>query len=199
MANKKDNYKKIRIDIINGKKRCIYMKPKGKREYVKSKGEFVLLSVYINATQKKNKKRVVRGGGEEDEDLIKAMNARATMRERVNNRIINSFRKSNAFVSGLLNKKVPYEPEINERWEKPSWKPDEDDLHKLWYKSFLHSKAEYLQNNKSKKKAEESYEKGKQVRQRIISALKHKDKKVLPYNISADLVYPIRPHHIEEE
>jgi hypothetical protein len=59
MANKKDNYKKIRTDIINGKKRCIYMKPKGKREYVKSKGEFVLLSVYIKKMQKKMK---IKGG-----------------------------------------------------------------------------------------------------------------------------------------
>lgn len=42
------NYKKIRTDIINGKKRCIYMKPKGKREYVKSGGEFVSLSAYLN-------------------------------------------------------------------------------------------------------------------------------------------------------
>ncbi len=28
MANKVVNYKKIRTDIINSKKRCIYMKPK---------------------------------------------------------------------------------------------------------------------------------------------------------------------------
>ena len=59
MANKVVNYKKIRTDIINGKKRCIYMKPKGKREYVKSKGEFVLLSVYIKKMQKKMK---IKGG-----------------------------------------------------------------------------------------------------------------------------------------
>lgn len=60
MANKVVNYKKIRTDIINGKKRCIYMKPKGKREYVKSKGEFVLLSVHIKKMQKKMK---IKGGG----------------------------------------------------------------------------------------------------------------------------------------
>ena len=60
MANKVVNYKKFRTDIINGKKRCIYMKPKGKREYVKSKGEFVLLSVYIKKMQKKMK--IKRGG-----------------------------------------------------------------------------------------------------------------------------------------
>ena len=59
MANKVVNYKKFRTDIINGKKRCIYMKPKGKREYVKSKGEFVLLSVYIKKMQKKMK---IKGG-----------------------------------------------------------------------------------------------------------------------------------------
>jgi hypothetical protein len=59
MADKMD-YKKIRTDIINGKKRCIYMKPKGKREYVKSGGEFVSLSAYIKTLQKKNKKK---GGG----------------------------------------------------------------------------------------------------------------------------------------
>ena len=60
MANKIVNYKKIRTDIINGKKRCIYIKLKGKREYVKSKGEFVLLSVYIKKLQKKYKNK----GGE---------------------------------------------------------------------------------------------------------------------------------------
>jgi hypothetical protein len=63
MTNKVD-YKKIRTDIINGKKRCIYMKPKGKREYVKSGGEFVSLSAYIKTLQKKNKKK---GGGDGDE------------------------------------------------------------------------------------------------------------------------------------
>jgi hypothetical protein len=60
MTHKVD-YKKIRTDIINGKKRCIYMKPKGKREYVKSGGEFVSLSAYIKTLQKKNKKK---GGGD---------------------------------------------------------------------------------------------------------------------------------------
>jgi hypothetical protein len=64
MTHKVD-YKKIRTDIINGKKRCIYMKPKGKREYVKSGGEFVSLSAYIKTLQKKNKKK---GGGDGDED-----------------------------------------------------------------------------------------------------------------------------------
>jgi hypothetical protein len=64
MTNKVD-YKKIRTDIINGKKRCIYMKPKGKREYVKSGGEFISLSAYIKTLQKKNKKK---GGGDGEEE-----------------------------------------------------------------------------------------------------------------------------------
>lgn len=51
------SYKKVRTDVINGKKRCIYMKPKGKREYVKSNGEFVLLSAYMKAIQKKYKNK----------------------------------------------------------------------------------------------------------------------------------------------
>ena len=60
MANKIVNYKKIRTILVYGKKKCIYMKPKGKQEYVKSKGEFVLLSVYIKKMQKKYKNK----GGE---------------------------------------------------------------------------------------------------------------------------------------
>jgi hypothetical protein len=56
-------YKKIRRDIINGKKRCIYMKPKGKCEYVKSGGDFVLLSAYIKALQKKIKNKGGDGEG----------------------------------------------------------------------------------------------------------------------------------------
>jgi Arc/MetJ-type ribon-helix-helix transcriptional regulator len=67
MTHKVD-YKKIRTDIINGKKRCIYMKPKGKREYVKSGGEFVSLSAYIKTLQKKNKKKGG-GDGEGDEEV----------------------------------------------------------------------------------------------------------------------------------
>jgi len=71
MANKKDNYKKIRTILVYGKKKCIYMKPKGTREYVKSKGEFVLLSVYAKRVEKiaakklvknKNGKKKIRGG-----------------------------------------------------------------------------------------------------------------------------------------
>ena len=41
------------------------MKPKGKREYVKSGGEFVSLSAYIKTLQKKNKKK---GGGDGEGD-----------------------------------------------------------------------------------------------------------------------------------
>ena len=71
MANKKDNYKKIRTILVYGKKKCIYMKPKGTREYVKSKGEYVLLSVYAKRVEKiaakklvknKNGKKKLRGG-----------------------------------------------------------------------------------------------------------------------------------------
>ena len=71
MANKVVNYKKIRKDNVNGKERSIYMKPKGKREYVKSKGEYVLLSVYAKRVEKmaakklvknKNGKKKLRGG-----------------------------------------------------------------------------------------------------------------------------------------
>jgi hypothetical protein len=74
MTNKVD-YKKIRTDIINGKKRCIYMKPKGKREYVKSGGEFVSLSAYIKTLQKKNKKK---GGGDGEGDEVPARVATTT-------------------------------------------------------------------------------------------------------------------------
>jgi hypothetical protein len=75
MANKVVNYKKIRTDIINGKKKCIYMKPKGTREYVKSKGEYVLLSVYAKRVAKiaakklvknKNGKKKLRGGNNDN-------------------------------------------------------------------------------------------------------------------------------------
>jgi hypothetical protein len=44
----KVNYKKIKMLIINGKKRSIYMKVKGRLEYIKSKGKFVLLSAHLN-------------------------------------------------------------------------------------------------------------------------------------------------------
>jgi hypothetical protein len=69
------DYKKIRTDIINGKKRCIYMKLKGKREYVKSGGEFVSLSAYLNKNAakivpkkllKSKETKKVRGGNNDD-------------------------------------------------------------------------------------------------------------------------------------
>jgi hypothetical protein len=65
------SYKKIKTILVYGKKKCIYMKPKGTREYVKSKGDFVLLSVYIKRVAKiaekklvkiKNGKKKLRGG-----------------------------------------------------------------------------------------------------------------------------------------
>ena len=193
MANKKDNYKKIRTDIINGKKRCIYMKSKGKREYVKSKGEFVLLSVYINATQKKNKKRVVRGGvglkisvGRIDPEYV--YDPRVTKGQKVKNSIINSFRGSRAFISGVLNKEAPYEPNNIEGYEEP-FKPTKEDRHKKWYHQYLKNRDTYLQNNLSKKKAKESYRRGVEVRNSIINALNHKDKQALPSNVSAELGY----------
>jgi len=75
MANKVVNYKKIRTILVYGKKKCIYMKPKGTREYVKSKGEFVLLSVYAKRVAKiaakklvknKNGKKKLRGGNNDN-------------------------------------------------------------------------------------------------------------------------------------
>jgi hypothetical protein len=77
MTDKMD-YKKIRTDIINGKKRCIYMKPKGKREYVKSGGEFVSLSAYIKTLQKKNKKK---GGGDGEDSTTEQLPKGWVMKE----------------------------------------------------------------------------------------------------------------------
>jgi hypothetical protein len=65
-------YKKIKTILVYGKKKCIYMKQKGTREYVKSKGEYVLLPVYVKRVAKiaakkivkiKNGKKKLRGGG----------------------------------------------------------------------------------------------------------------------------------------
>jgi hypothetical protein len=65
------SYKKIKTILVYGKKKCIYMKPKGTREYVKSKGEYVLLPVYVKRVAKiaakkliknKNGKKKLRGG-----------------------------------------------------------------------------------------------------------------------------------------
>ena len=47
------SYKKVKTVLVYGKKKCIYMKPKGTREYVKSKGEYVLLPVYVKRVAKK--------------------------------------------------------------------------------------------------------------------------------------------------
>jgi hypothetical protein len=73
MVNKV-NYKKIKMLIINGKKRSIYMKANGRREYVKSKGKFVLLSAHLkkvaNIVAKKllksKKTKKIRGGNNEN-------------------------------------------------------------------------------------------------------------------------------------
>lgn len=46
------SYKKVKTVFIFDKPKCIYMKPKGTREYVKSKGEMVLLSVYMKKAEK---------------------------------------------------------------------------------------------------------------------------------------------------
>jgi hypothetical protein len=46
------SYKKVRTVFINDKKKVIYMKPKGTREYVKSKGEMVLLTSYLKKVEK---------------------------------------------------------------------------------------------------------------------------------------------------
>jgi hypothetical protein len=65
------SYKKVKTVLVYGKKKCIYMKPKGTREYVKSKGEYVLLPVYVKRVAKiaakkliknKNGKKKLRGG-----------------------------------------------------------------------------------------------------------------------------------------
>lgn len=46
------SFKKVKTVYIFDKPKCIYMKPKGTREYVKSKGEMVLLSVYMKKAEK---------------------------------------------------------------------------------------------------------------------------------------------------
>jgi hypothetical protein len=65
------SYKKIKTILVYGKKKCIFMKQKGTREYVKSKGEYVLLPVYVKRVAKiaakkivkiKNGKKKLRGG-----------------------------------------------------------------------------------------------------------------------------------------
>ena len=85
------SYKKVKTVFIFDKPKCIYMKPKGTREYVKSKGEMVLLSAYIKKAEKiaakkalaskiakkskasirLNKRRSIYGGGDDEENIDK--------------------------------------------------------------------------------------------------------------------------------
>jgi hypothetical protein len=53
------SYKKVRTVFINDKKKVIYAKPKGTREYVKSGGEMVLLNVYLKRVKKLAAKKAV--------------------------------------------------------------------------------------------------------------------------------------------
>lgn len=109
------DYKKIRTDIINGKKRCIYMKPKGKREYVKSGGEFVSLSAYIKTLQKKNKKKGGAGYINEDGKYIDS----ETIQAKVLKNFKNIKAKSKSFMRGLMGKDleelVPDSTKVNSR------------------------------------------------------------------------------------
>jgi len=90
MTNKIINYKKIRTDIINGKKRCIYIKLKGKREYVKSKGEFVLLSVYIKKMQKKYKNKG--GEGSTPRKMVNPFDIYDKLQPKIRQNILNTRR-----------------------------------------------------------------------------------------------------------
>jgi hypothetical protein len=47
------SYKKVKTVFVFGKPKCIYMKPRGTLEYVKSNGEMLLLSAYIKKAKKK--------------------------------------------------------------------------------------------------------------------------------------------------
>ena len=55
--NKIVQYNKIKTVLINGKKKCIYMKPRGTREYVRHNKEFILLNRYLKLISKKLKKQ----------------------------------------------------------------------------------------------------------------------------------------------
>ena len=55
--NKIVQYNKIKTVIINGRNKCIYMKPRGTREYVKYNKEFILLNRYIKLISKNLKKQ----------------------------------------------------------------------------------------------------------------------------------------------
>jgi hypothetical protein len=94
------DYKKIRTDIINGKKRCIYMKPKGKREYVKSGGEFVSLSVYIKTLQKKMK---IKGGAGYIDERGRHID-RDTFLAKVGRRLTDLKAKGTSLTRGLMGK-----------------------------------------------------------------------------------------------
>ena len=86
------SYKKVKTVFIFDTPKCIYMKPNGTREYVKSKGEMVLLSAYIKKAEKiaakkalaskmakkskasrwPNKRRSIYGGNDEDNNGLRA-------------------------------------------------------------------------------------------------------------------------------
>jgi hypothetical protein len=68
--NKMVQYNKIKTVIINGRKKCIYMKPRGTREYVKYNKEFILLNRYIKLISKKLKKQ--KGGTQIDYSHLSA-------------------------------------------------------------------------------------------------------------------------------
>jgi len=68
--NKIEQYNKIKTVIINGKKKCIYMKPRGTREYVKYNKEFILLNRYIKLISKNLKKQ--KGGTQIDYSHLSA-------------------------------------------------------------------------------------------------------------------------------
>lgn len=55
--NKIVQYNKIKTVIINGRNKCIFMKPRGTREYVKYNKEFILLNRYIKLISKNLKKQ----------------------------------------------------------------------------------------------------------------------------------------------
>lgn len=58
----KVKYIKIRKETINGKSRCIYMKPKDAREYVRYNKEYLLLNRYLKLSSKNLIKKIKKGG-----------------------------------------------------------------------------------------------------------------------------------------
>lgn len=89
------------------------MKPKGKREYVKSKGEFVLLSVYIKKMQKKMK---IKGGyGYFNEHGIYTYK-----KTPINKKVENKLKDVQSYVKGLRGTTVEeYKPDSNLYTQKP--------------------------------------------------------------------------------